>query len=339
MENVFKKKLSLSSLWLIVAIFLCIPSCAKAERYSDAELDTLVSTIALYPDPLLVHVLTASTHKEDIPSASSWANAHKHLKGESLTAEMQEDDLDYDPSVLALIPFPTVLATMAKYFTWTTQLGEAVTNQNKDVMDAVQRLRRSAYKHGHLRTDEQVTVNKGTVITIEPVRTQYIYVPVYNPSVVYYVYADRYVPMHYGYGVWTGHWYNEWAWNDCWFEWHSHSIRHHPRPPRHYSSRPRNTRRLPAHSGATLQPVVNGHPGVPSRSISQQDPRRYDQNVPIVRDHSANKINAKNDDRKRSQEKHGNVSVSRGKSSNYDDRKKYDQRIDNNGGLRRNTRR
>jgi len=233
MDKQFQKNIFAKWLWIATVAIIALAGNIKAATYSAEELDTLVSTIALYPDPLLAHVLTASTHTNEIHSASLWSNAHKNLKGEALTAEMEHAELDYDASVLALIPFPTVLATMAQYSTWTSQLGEAVANQNGEVIFAIQRMRHAAYDLGNLKSDQNIKVNRDVYITIEPVKTQYIYVPVYNPSVVFHVRSDRFIPMHYSYGVWTGHWYSDWIWGDIWFEWHNHTIRHHPRPPRH----------------------------------------------------------------------------------------------------------
>lgn len=289
MKMLFQKNILAKWLWLVLAAFLSLPSQAKADTYSAEELDTLVSTIALYPDPLLAHVLSASTHRDEIPSASLWANSHKNLKGESLTAEMEEAGLDYDASVLALIPFPTVLATMAQYSAWTTQLGDAVTNQNGEVMNAVQRMRHAAYNHGNLKSDEYVKVNRDAYITIEPVKTQYVYVPVYNPAVVYYVHTDRYTPMHYSHGVWVGHWYSDRVWNDCWFEWNTHVIRYHPRPPRHprphygshpsynkpvYKPAPRPDHRLPDRTSSNTSQT---RPRVPAKAAPIEN---IPQNVP-----------------------------------------------------------
>ena len=171
---------------LLVLMTLCIPGFARAQaNFTTSELDTLVSNIALYPDPLLVHVLTASTFGNEIPAANAWAQGHKHLKGESLAAAMEKDNLTYDPSVQALLPFPTVLEMMSKYKAWCDQLGDAVTNQKDDVMEAIQRMRQSAYDHGHLRTNEQVEVAESSGnIVIAPVKTEVVYVPVYNPRVL-----------------------------------------------------------------------------------------------------------------------------------------------------------
>ncbi|MCF0221770.1 MAG: DUF3300 domain-containing protein [Fibrobacter sp.] len=247
-------------LWIVLAAFLCLPVTAKAaDGFTNNELDTLVSTIALYPDPLLVHVLTAATYGDQIPRASAWAEAHKNLNGEALATAMENANLKYDPSVQALIPFPTILATMAKYRTWSDQLGDAVSFQKDQVLDAIQRMRQVAYKYGHLKTDDQVVVTKTETIVIEPTRTEYVYVPVYNPQVVYYVYADHYHPaVRYHHHAWLGTWYGEWGWGTCWFDWqyryiyvrdyrwyphrpiphHPHRYNPPPRKPNHYRQAP-----------------------------------------------------------------------------------------------------
>lgn len=236
-RNLFKSFLGLKGALLVLVAFLCFPISALAQNYSPSELDTLVSSIALYPDPLLVHVLTASTYGNELPAASAWAEGHKHLKGESLSTAIEEADLPYDPSVQALLPFPSVLSMMAKYGSWTDQLGDAVTQQKDDVMEAIQRMRQSAYDHGHLKTNEQVTVQETSGnIAIEPVKTEVIYVPVYNPRVVYYVYADGYTRISYGNGVWLGTWYGEWGWGSCWFDWGPRVI--YVRNTRWYAHRP-----------------------------------------------------------------------------------------------------
>lgn len=238
-------------LWIVLAAFLCLPVTAKAaEGFTNNELDTLVSTIALYPDPLLVHVLTAATYGDQIPEANAWAQAHKNLNGEALATAMEDANLKYDPSVQALIPFPTVLATMAKYRTWSDQLGDAVSFQKDQVLDAIQRMRSVAYNYGHLKSDDQVVVTKTEKIIIEPTRTEYVYVPIYNPHVVYYVYADRYHPaVRYHHHAWLGTWYGEWGWGTCWFDWNYRYIYvrdyrwypHRPIPhhPRRYAPPPR----------------------------------------------------------------------------------------------------
>lgn len=263
---------------------------SQAGRFSASELDTLVSTIALYPDPLLVHVLAASTYGEQIPGASAWAESHKQLKGEELARAMENADLKYDPCVQALIPFPTVLATMAKYRDWSDQLGDAVSVQKEEVMDAIQRMRSAAYDHGQLQSNDQVVVQKNETIIIEPTRTEYVYVPVYNPHVVYYVHAHGYPAVRYGYGVWLGGWYGEWGWGSCWFEWDSHFIYvrdyrwyyHRPIPhhPRRYSPPPR-----PRHG--PLGPKVHHDPVRPGAHMERpasQRPAPQSAGRPLVKD-------------------------------------------------------
>ncbi|MBR2211406.1 MAG: DUF3300 domain-containing protein [Fibrobacter sp.] len=250
---------------VVAALVLCFSVLGFAQaNYSTSELDTLVANIALYPDPLLVQVLDASTYGNQIPAAAIWAEAHKNMKGETLASAIEEANLPYDPSVLALLPFPSVLSMMDKYRTWTDQLGDAVTNQKEEVMEAVQRMRQKAYDYGHLKTNEQVKVVTGDNITIYPVQKEYVYVPVYNPRVVYYVRYDGYTRVYYGQGVWLGTWFGEWGWGSCWIDWgprviyvrntrwYAHRpIPRHPRryrPPHHYNSPPP---RRPAPAPAT----------------------------------------------------------------------------------------
>lgn len=258
MKDLFKSAWS-RFLGILLVCMAALPSSANAaHNFTPSELDTLVATIALYPDPLLVHVLTASTYGEQIPAANQWAQAHKDLKGEELATAMENANLSYDPSVQALIPFPTVLGTMAKYRTWSDQLGDAVSVQKEDVMDAVQRLRSRAYDHGQLKSDDQVRVEKNETIVIEPTRTEYVYVPVYNPNVVFYVHAGGDPAVRYHHHAWLGSWFGEWGWGSCWFEWDSHFIyvrdyrwyHHRPIPhhPRRYSPPPRHRRLEPVRS-------------------------------------------------------------------------------------------
>lgn len=122
------------------------------------QLDQLVSRIALYPDPLLAQVLTASTYWTEIPEAAAWADDHSYLKGDALSRAIQEDNLPWDASVLALLPFPSVLDMMAKDPAWTEQLGNAVLTQRADVMDAVQRMRHKATDYGYLQSNGYMRV-------------------------------------------------------------------------------------------------------------------------------------------------------------------------------------
>ncbi len=153
---------------------------------TEKELENLVTRIALYPDPLLAQIFTASTYWNEIPEAAAWADEHRDLKGDALAAAIRADNLQWDPSVLALLPFPSVLDMMVKDMAWTEQLGQAVLVQRADVMDAVQRLRKKARQYGYLLPNAYCNVvdNDG-YIEILPVNPAYIYVPYYDPFVVF----------------------------------------------------------------------------------------------------------------------------------------------------------
>jgi len=85
------------------------------------ELDRLVSRIALYPDPLLAQALAAATYTDEIPDAARWADQHSYVHGDALAKAISEDQLPWDPSVQALLPFPSVLDMMARDMAWTSQ--------------------------------------------------------------------------------------------------------------------------------------------------------------------------------------------------------------------------
>jgi len=158
-----------------------------APQYAPEQLVSLVGRIALYPDPLLAEILTASTYPDKIPPAAAWANQHRHLVGPDLSAAMQADQLYFEPNVMALIPFPDVPDMMARDPGWTQALGSAVLANRAAVMDAVQRMRQRAYDYGYLRTNpyEQVVVAGPGIVQILPVQVGYYYVPRYNPAVVF----------------------------------------------------------------------------------------------------------------------------------------------------------
>ena len=125
------------------AVLAAVPLLAQGPpTFPPQRLDSLVSRVALYPDPLLAQVLAAATFPNDIPDAARWADQHHYLTGEALARDIQEDQLPWDPSVQALLPFPSVLGMMASDLDWTRDLGDAFLSQNADVMDAVQRMRR-----------------------------------------------------------------------------------------------------------------------------------------------------------------------------------------------------
>ena len=169
------------------------------------ELDGLVAPIALYPDPLLANVLMASTYPLEVVRAERWVNQNKNLKGDALKAAAEKQA--WDPSVKALVAAPAVLQMMSERLDWTQKLGEAFLAQEQDVMDAVQRMRARAYDRKKLVTTKEQVVSvkeeqNRQVISIEPAVPDTLYVPYYEPQVVYgdWPYADYPAyPYYWGY--------------------------------------------------------------------------------------------------------------------------------------------
>jgi hypothetical protein len=155
--------------------------------FSTEQLDALLAPIALYPDPLLTQILMAATEPLQIVEAKRWADdpAHSGLKGDALTQALVSQS--WDPSVKSLVPFPSVLAMLNSHLDWTQQLGYAFATQQADVLDSVQRLRRQAQAAGHLQSNDQMVVaaTGSQAITIQPANPSVVYVPSYNPTVVY----------------------------------------------------------------------------------------------------------------------------------------------------------
>jgi hypothetical protein len=174
---------------LAVFVMCCaLPTQANAQAapyFAPPQLDHMVSRIALYPDPLLAQTLAAATFPDQIQDASYWADDHQNVTGNELADAIQGDQLPWDPSVQALLPFPAVLHLMASDMSWTTDLGNAFLGQQQEVMYAVQRMRQRARDYGYLRTGPQIIVSGGPYITIMPARVDYVVVPTYDPVVVY----------------------------------------------------------------------------------------------------------------------------------------------------------
>lgn len=148
------------------------------------ELSQMLAPIALYPDSLLANVLVAATFPLEVVAADRWVKQNKDLKGNQVNAVL--DKMKWDLSVKALAPFPDVLAMMSDKLEWTQTLGEAFLAQQTDVMDTVQKLRAKAQAEGYLKTTQEQKVEvKGQAIVIEPASPTTIYVPAYNPTVVY----------------------------------------------------------------------------------------------------------------------------------------------------------
>ncbi len=212
---------------LTAGILLCIPLWAQGPPLAPAQLDPLVEPVALYPDPLLVQVLTASTYWDQIPQAAQWADAHSYLNGPALADAIQEDQLPWDPSVLALLPFPSALDQMARDPGWTQALGNAVLDDRPGVMDAVQRMRREAMDYGYLRDNQYYRVTNGPYIEILPVTPGYYYVPMYNPAVIFTRPRRPIGPsavIRFGSGVQVGAYFAPFGWRQPAFAWGQHNI-------------------------------------------------------------------------------------------------------------------
>jgi len=198
------------------------PPNAPAPQYPMAELERVVSPIALYPDPLLAQVLAAATYSQDIPAAAQWADQHHYLTGPALASAIQADQLPWDPSVQALLPFPSVLGMMATSMPWTQELGAAFLVQQQDVMNAVQAQRQRAAQFGYLQTNPQVVVTPGPYIEIRPVNPAYVVVPYYDPRIVYVAPAPGFrvvTAIRFGYGVTMGAAFAPWGWGYSHVDW------------------------------------------------------------------------------------------------------------------------
>ncbi len=200
----------------VVAALLGWPAVIAAqdappdEWFSPDQLDNLLAPVALYPDPLLAQVLVAATFPDQIDGAARFVRD-----------DANPDDIDgqaWDVSVKAVAHYPEVLDMMADKLDWTTALGQAYVNQSTDVMAAVQRLRAQAQAAGNLvSTPEMEVVDSGGEIELWPAQPQYIYVPEYDPAVVFF---SR-VPLFFHVRFFIGPWLNL----DC--DWRGHRLYYH----------------------------------------------------------------------------------------------------------------
>jgi hypothetical protein len=198
------------------------------------QLQQLVAPIALYPDSLVAQVLAAATFPEQVVEADRWVQAHPDLKGEALGQAV--DQQPWDPSVKALAAFPSVLGNMDKNLSWTSSLGDAYYNQQQDVMDAVQVMRQRAQQSGNLKsTPQQVVTTQGSTVVIQPADPQVVYVPAYNPWIVYggpivawpgwypypgIWYGGPYLSFGVGFGIGFFGGFG-WGWGHWGFDWHN----------------------------------------------------------------------------------------------------------------------
>jgi hypothetical protein len=156
----------------------------QPSKQTAAQLQQVVAPIALYPDNLVAQILAASTYPDDIVEADRWLQQQTDLKGDQLAQEA--DKQPWDPAVKALTAFPAILGNMDRNLSWTSTLGDAYVNQQQDVMTAVQAMRQLAKNAGNLQSNAQQKVStEGKTIVIEPANTEMVYVPQYDPWMVY----------------------------------------------------------------------------------------------------------------------------------------------------------
>ncbi len=207
----------LSATWLALTSGFVFTATAQDVdvKLSQEKIEQLAAPVALYPDSLLSQVLMASTYPLEIVQAARWSDKNTKLKGAALEGAMQQQS--WDASVKSLTAFPDVLKLMNEKLGWTQELGNAFLAQQKDVLAAVQTLRRRAKKAGNLKSTKQQKVSTSkssgskTYIVIEPARSSVVYVPVYNPTVVYGTWPyPAYPPYYYnppGYAARGAFWF------------------------------------------------------------------------------------------------------------------------------------
>ena len=209
MDMKLKQKLGFFMIWALVLLIAVPPEVLAQDAggkpaFKQEELDQMLAPIALYPDSLLTQILMASTYPLEVVQADRWAKQNKDMKGDALAKALEAQT--WDPSVKSLVNFPQVLQMMSEKLDLTQKLGDAFLAQQKDVMDTIQKLRAKAQASGNLKTTkEQVVKVEKEVIIIESASPQVVYVPSYNPTVVYGAWAyPSYPPAPYyppGYGA------------------------------------------------------------------------------------------------------------------------------------------
>jgi hypothetical protein len=181
------------------------------EAFSPEQLDNLLSPIALYPDPLLAQLFVAATFPDQVEEAARYVRAN---------GQNGLDDQNWDVSVRAIAHYPTVVEMMGDKIDWTTSVGQAYVNQSSDVASSVQRLRHMARGAGNLQSsDQQEVLEHDNYIAISPYQPQYIYVPAYDPAVVYYRRPYWGPPLTFGVGFPIGSWLNldfRWGYGGGW---------------------------------------------------------------------------------------------------------------------------
>jgi hypothetical protein len=249
-----KKRSTILAITLLGCVWTAVQSPGQApvpppgpqfQPLSSAELDQFLGPIALYPDPLLAQILPAAT----LPSQVVLADRYVSGGGDPNLVDQQP----WDASVQALARYPTVLKWMDDNLAWTTELGQAFLYQQQDVMDCIQRLRAQAQALGNLQsTPQESVINDNGMIDILPANPEVVYVPVYQPEIVYYQrpYGNPFISF--GIGLSIG------AWLDHDMDWRNHHViewdREHPRPTDWWSHRPGERPREEGNQARVWQP-------------------------------------------------------------------------------------
>jgi uncharacterized membrane protein YgcG len=250
-ESIVKSVKQSLALPIILSLVLATPSVGftyqtdestaaapiQPARQTPEQLQQLVAPIALYPDALVAQILAASTYPTEVVEADRWMQQHPGLKGQQLGEEV--DKQDWDPSVKALTQVPSVLANMDKNLSWTSSLGDAYVNQQQQVMNTVQVMRQRAQQAGNLKsTPQEQVMTQGQTIVIEPADSDVVYVPAYDPWLVYGsplpVWPEWYpVPgifiggqaITFGVGFGVGYFGGfGWGWHHWGFDWHNRAV-------------------------------------------------------------------------------------------------------------------
>ena len=171
-----------------------------AAKIPTDQLDSLVAPIALYPDNLLSQTLVATTYPLEIIQLHQWLEKNPNLKDKALVEAVKKQP--WDPSIQAMAALPDLVKRLSDDIQWTTDLGNAFLAQQSDVMDAIQRMRSKAQGTGALASNQQQkvetqTVESKQVIVIEQSNPEVVYVPSYNPTVVYGAPVYPYPPIYY----------------------------------------------------------------------------------------------------------------------------------------------
>ena len=173
----------ISLVWLVCLTTFC-SGLVMADEVSQEQLDQMMAPVALYPDALLSQILMAATYPDEVSQAAKWSKDNVDQQGDDAVTAVA--DKQWDPSVASLVAFPQVLDMMGGKPDWVKQMGDAFLADSAKVMETVQNLRKKAKEEGNLKTSDQQTVaTQGSTITIVPTDPQVIYVPAYNPSIIY----------------------------------------------------------------------------------------------------------------------------------------------------------